>query len=153
MLERQPDFEAEDRLVAALGHLGAFAPFFGALAALVIWLTQKGRSSLLAFQALQALLFQALALVVYYVVYLGLNVMSLIYLLPLMALSDSSGGDGAWIGLLFFSLVLFSVLLLMALAALAYYLLAALAAVNLLRGRDYRYPLIGKLTENLTHRR
>ncbi len=145
--------EPEDQLVAALGHLGAFLPFFGMLLALVIWLTQKTRSRWLGFQALQALIFQGIAFALYYLVSLGMTAGYFLFALPLIALSESGWGDRAPFLLLPFMALFFGMLLLLMSAAFGYYLLAALAAIHTLRGKDYRYPWIGKLTENLTVRR
>lgn len=145
--------ESEDRLVAALCHLGAFVPFFGMLLALIVWLTQKARSPLLRFQALQALLFQGVALVLYYLVSFGLAGAYFVFFLPLIALSETGWGDRVPFLLVPFLLLLFGMILLVIAAAFVYDLLAALAAVRTLRGKEYRYPLIGKLAESLTIRR
>ncbi|WP_448334642.1 DUF4870 domain-containing protein [Bellilinea sp.] len=145
--------DSEDRLVAALCHLGAFAPFFGMLMALIIWLTQKARSPLLRFQALQALLFQGVALALYYLVSFGLAGAYFVFVLPLIALSETGWGDRVPILLVPFLLLFFGMILLVIAATFVYYMLAALAALRTLRGKEYRYPLIGKLTESLTTRR
>jgi uncharacterized Tic20 family protein len=153
MPEQTAGFDPEDRLVAAICHLGAFLPLFGMLSALIIWLTQKLRSRWLGFQALQALLFQGIASALYYVVGFGMTAAYFVFALPLIALSETGWGDRAPLLLVPFFILFFGMLLLIMVAAFIYYLLAALAAVNILRGRDYRYPLVGKLTENLTRRR
>jgi len=145
--------ESEDRLVAALCHLGAFLPFFGMLAALIIWLTQKVRSRWLGFQSLQALLFQGIAFALYYLVGFGMSVGYFVFVLPLIALSETGWGDRVPFLLVPFLFLFFGMLLLIVAATFVYYLLAGIATVNTLRGRDYRYPLIGKLTESLTSRR
>jgi len=145
--------ESEDRLVAALCHLGAFAPFFGMLLALIIWLTQKARSPLLRFQALQALLFQGVAFALYYLVGFVLAGAYFVFFLPLITLSETGWGDRVPFLLVPFLLLFFGTILLVIAATFVYYLLAALAALRTLRGKEYRYPLIGKLTESLTTRR
>jgi uncharacterized Tic20 family protein len=145
--------EPEDRLVAALCHLGAFVPFFGMLAALIIWLTQKARSRWLGFQALQALLFQGIAFGLYYLAGVMMAAAYFAFIMPLIVFSETGWGDRVPYLLVPFFFVFFGMILLMLAATFGYYLLAVLAGVNTLRGKDYRYPLIGKLTENLTVRR
>lgn len=151
--EETVKIQAEDRLVAALCHLSAFVPFFGMLAALVIWLTQKIRSRWLGFQALQALIFQGIAFGLYYLIGFGMSAGYLVFLLPLIALSESGWGDRVPFFLAPFLFLFFGMLLIIVAATFVYYLLAGLAAFNTLRGKDYRYPLIGKLTESLAPRR
>lgn len=153
MTEETLGSESEDRLAAALCHLGAFVPFFGMLMALIIWLTQKVRSPLLRFQALQALLFQGVAFALYYLVSFGLAGAYFVFFPPLIALSETGWGDRVPFLLAPFLLLFFGTILLVITAAFIYYLLATFAAVNTLRGKEYRYPLIGKLTESLTIRR
>ena len=153
MTEESLANESEDRLVGALCHLGAFVPFFGILAALIIWLTQKTRSPLLRFQALQALLFQGVAFVLYYLVSFGLAGAYFVFFLPLIALSETGWGDRVPFLLAPFLLLFFGMILLVLAVTFLYYLLAAMAAFRTLRGKNYRYPLIGKLTESLTIRR
>ncbi|MEW6505575.1 MAG: DUF4870 domain-containing protein [Chloroflexota bacterium] len=145
--------ESEDRLVAAFCHLGAFLPFFGMLAALIIWLTQKARSRWLGFQALQALLFQGIALALYYLVGLGMSAAYFVFIIPLITLNETGWGDRVPYLLVPFIFLFLGMLLLIVLAAFVYYLLAALAAINTLRGKEYRYPLIGTWVESLTSRR
>ncbi len=47
-----------DRIMAALAHVSALLPFWGVIAPIVIWVTQKDKSRFVAFQALQALAYQ-----------------------------------------------------------------------------------------------
>lgn len=153
MTERKLLSESEDRLLASLAHLGAFLPLAGLLLALILWITQQGRSALLRFQALQALLFQGIALALYYLAGFVLAGVYFVFFFPFILISESGGGEeAAWV-VIPFLVIFFGMVVLMVLAAAGYYLLAALAAVNTLRGRDYRYPLVGRWTEKLTPRR
>lgn len=145
--------QGEDRLVAALCHLGAFVSFFGILVALIVWLTQKARSRWLGFQALQALFFQGIAFGLYYLAGVMMAAAYFVFIMPLIVFSETGWGDRVPYLLVPFLFVFFGMILLMLAATFVYYLLAVLAGVNTLRGKDYRYPLIGKLTENLTVRR
>ena len=56
------DAPQDDRLIAALCHASVLASFFGLFVPLSVWLSQRERSSLLRFQALQALVFQSIML-------------------------------------------------------------------------------------------
>jgi uncharacterized Tic20 family protein len=55
----------DDRIMAALSHITVILPFFGVVAPIIIWVTQKEKSQYVAFQALQALAYQ-LSLIVFY---------------------------------------------------------------------------------------
>jgi len=48
----------DERVTAALAHAATLLPMMGALASIVIWATQKDRSRYVAFQALQAAVYQ-----------------------------------------------------------------------------------------------
>jgi uncharacterized Tic20 family protein len=47
-----------DKIMAALAHISALLPLMGVIAPIVIWATQKDKSEYVAFQALQAVVYQ-----------------------------------------------------------------------------------------------
>ncbi len=48
----------DERIMAALSHASAIIPMMGVIAPIVIWATQKDKSSYVVFQALQAIVYQ-----------------------------------------------------------------------------------------------
>ena len=51
--------------MAALAHAGIFVPTIGIVIPIVIWVTQKGKSRYVTFQAFQALVYQALLFIIW----------------------------------------------------------------------------------------
>jgi hypothetical protein len=135
----------EERTLAALAHgsvlLGAMTSGLGGiLAALVIWLVQKEKSAYVAFQALQALVYQAVVFVVTMVAWCcwGLLWMLLI-LVPLTSnpqAYDAAPPAGLWVGL---------VLMIIPLGLWGLAILYGLwGAVRCLNGADFRYAIVGR---------
>lgn len=58
----------DERIMAALSHLAIVLPFMGVIAPTVIWVTQKDKSRFVAFQALQALVYQLVLIVAGFIV-------------------------------------------------------------------------------------
>ncbi len=146
--------DREENWMAGMGHAGAIQLLWGLLLPLIVWLTQKNRSARLRFQSLQALLYQSLAAVLYLVgllLYIVMVVALFIGLLVAAGLSTNRSspieGDGSLFLLIFFIFIAVIMVYWMILILLMpiYHLFAFLAALNVLRGRDYRYPLLGKL--------
>jgi uncharacterized Tic20 family protein len=136
----------EERVLAALAHGGVLLGFFtggigGMIAALVIWLVERGKSAYAAAQALQALVYQVIAFVVVGVAWCcwGMAWLALI-LVPLW--SNPQGFEGSappaeiWIGM---------ALMAVPLGVWALTILYGLiGAVRCLQGRGFRYALIGR---------
>jgi hypothetical protein len=103
--------------------------------------TQKEKSAYVAFQALQATVYQMIGLVLVglgWCCWLGLYMLSLI---PLIA-ADNAGGDPPaifWISML----LMFAPMALMGLWTLG----GVWGAVRTLQGRDFRYLIIGNMVE------
>lgn len=145
----------EDRWAAALCHLGALAPLMGLLVALVVWITQKERSPLLRFQALQALVFQGIAGLAYLLFSIGIAFFYFVLFFPMVILSENVGRGGEVflsIFVILFGLFMVVVLFVTLIIVPAYYILALLAAWRMVKGRDFRYPLIGRLVDGIASR-
>jgi uncharacterized Tic20 family protein len=56
-----------DKIMAALAHVSALLPFMGVIAPIVIWVTQRDKSEYVAFQALQAVVYQLLMILAWFV--------------------------------------------------------------------------------------
>jgi uncharacterized protein len=116
----------DDRTLSVLAHLSMFlnlvTGFLGPVAALVIWLVYRDRSSNVAFQALQSMWYQVAWIVVLFV---GWSVT----------------------GLLMLVLIGFLLVPVMALISLVPFVHSAYAAYRVSKDGYYRYPLIADMIE------
>ncbi|HLO32492.1 MAG TPA: DUF4870 domain-containing protein [Anaerolineales bacterium] len=149
--ESHMDETHEENWVAGVCHATAILLLWGVVTPLIVWFTQKERSLRLRFQAMQAALYQAGAFIAYM---LGMAVYMLFFFgmfftLILGATTSSSKeiqGPAAVIMLIFLGVIIifwFIMLILMPL----YYLLAGFGSVRLIRGHNFRYPILGKMLE------
>jgi uncharacterized Tic20 family protein len=53
--------------MAALAHIAAIVPFMGVIAPIIIWATQKDKSEYVAFQSLQAVAYQLVMILAWFV--------------------------------------------------------------------------------------
>ena len=116
----------EERTWSVLAHLSIFlnlvTGFLGPVAALVIWLVYRDRSSRVAFQALQSMWYQVAWLVILFV-------------------------GWAMTTLLMLVLIGFLLVPVMALITVVPFVHGAYAAYRVSRDGEYRYPLIADLIE------
>ncbi|MBN1305551.1 MAG: DUF4870 domain-containing protein [Anaerolineales bacterium] len=131
----------EARWVVSMGHAGVIISFWGMLPPLVVWLMEKERSFFLKFQSIQTFIYQLIG-------NLALLLMLLLYgvgLLGIMFVLGLSGMAGASVmALLVFFFLLLLVMFLIALLLPLYHIMGQVAAVRVLQGRDYNYPVLGK---------
>lgn len=116
----------EERTVSLLAHLSIFlnlvTGFLGPVAAMIMWLVYRDRSSRVAFQALQSMWYQVAWLVIL-------------------------AAGWAVTGLLMLILIGFLLVPVMALITLVPFVHGAYAAYRTSRDGEYRYPLIADLIE------
>lgn len=129
---------SEERALAALCH------FFGVLAALIVWATQKDKPRFLRFQSLQAMAFDAVFLIVFMALMMcvmGIQVIGLLGLAFSAARSTDSPERLVLIGVgsMLLPLVMSFCIMPVSLAAL---IVRTIAAISVARGQDFRYPLI-----------
>lgn len=139
----------EDKILAALAHSMVILPVIGLLAPVLIWATQKERSSFVGFQTLQAAAYQFLEVLGYFLC-MGCYMFSTFGMMFFASfLGFAAEGEGPAAGvfpaapLALFSLVPLAILplgLLIWLAFMGYGLYGAWAT---LQGREFRYILIG----------
>ncbi|MGC9398564.1 MAG: DUF4870 domain-containing protein [Anaerolineae bacterium] len=137
----------DERIMAALAHVTILLPVWGLVSPIVIWVTQRETSQRVAFQALQALVYQLL-LVILWFVGMGCYVLSIFFGIGggmLMEMETARGG-GKIVGLMgaFFPFLILGVF---SLIGLAYMIYGLVGAVQVFRGRDFRYLLIGRWVE------
>ncbi len=116
----------EERTLSVLAHLSMFlnlvTGFLGPVAALVIWLVYRDRSTRVAFQALQSMWYQVAWLVIL-------------------------AAGWAVTGLLMLVLIGFLLVPVMALITVVPFVHSAYAAYRVSRDGEYRYPLIADMIE------
>jgi len=143
------DETKEDRWVAAMSHASAILLMWGLVSPLAVWITQKDRSPYLRFQALQATVYQVLALLAYFG-FMAVYFFSMIALFLALPLTSSGGyrpGNESLIFLLIFGIVILVVWAVILLAVPTYHLFAMIAGIQILKGKDYHYPILGKQIE------
>lgn len=143
----------EDKILAALAHSMVILPVIGLLAPILIWATQKERSSFVGFQTLQAAAYQFLE-VLGYLLCMGCYMFStfgMMFLASFLRFAAEGEGPAAEafpvVPLVIFSLApsaIFALGLLIWLAFMGYGLYGAWAT---LQGREFRYILIGSRVE------
>jgi len=135
----------EEDWVAGLCHSSAIVMIWGMILPLAVWLTQKERSARLRFQALQAFLFQLMALFVSIFALVLLFGLMVFMLMVVAAINSPTGISSNAVLFLFIAVfVLFLFLCVLLLALPTYHLFALIAWMRVTRGADYRYPLLGK---------
>lgn len=139
--------EHEDRWVAAAGHFSVIIAFWGLLAPITAWILQGKRSAWLKFQSAQMIVFHVCTLTLGFVagMFYMVGMVAFIALTGFSPESSMSSATGL-IGLvvmLGFMLIALLILLVIPL----FHITGQWAGYRVLKGDDYRYPVIGKLVE------
>jgi uncharacterized Tic20 family protein len=135
---------SNDKLMAALAHL------FGPLVAIIVWTTQKDKSRFVKFQALQALAFDVILVVVMGIVFFCIFGVMAVGMFGSMysVLGNTSSPDSIppfFMLPFMFPFTMFACIFPFSLLMLGVRLIAS---VSILNGRNYQYPLLGKWVEN-----
>jgi uncharacterized protein len=133
--------------MAALAQISVLIPFFGVIAPVVIWVTQKDKSRYVAFQSLQAIAFQ---LTMIFAWFLGMgcyvcSFFSMFLMIPLASSSESPQSIAPLFG--FTTLIPFVVMGLIFLGGFLFILYGIVAAVITFQGKPFRYAIIGRRVE------
>lgn len=144
MTEQRVAITSDDRLLAGLAHL------LGWVVALIVWATQKDRSRYVRFQAVQALAFDGVVIVVVFLLMGCLMggfflVMFLTMAGTMAAANSGDPGSLAWFFWLPFGQFLIWIPMVLGMGAV--FLIRLFAAWNVLQGRDFRYPWLGRQVE------
>lgn len=134
----------DEKITAALAHVTVLLSFWGILAAIAIWVTQKEKSAFVAFQALQVIIYH-LASIAVEMVLMALYMCSFFLFIPFSAGAEKASEGAATATPLFF--LPFCVFPLFFLAMFGFVGYALYAAWETLQGRDFRYVIIGKRLE------
>lgn len=137
---------AEERVAGSMAHAGMFMPLIGMAVPLCILLADRQGSAELRFQSAQALAFQLLSnllgvlfSVLLAVLYLPILILGISLQGPAQTDLVSSTVPVLLVLVLIFLLVMIAATLLLPLFAL----FAFIASIQVLRGREYVYPLLG----------
>ena len=138
----------EDRWVAAMGNFSILILLWGILAPLTAWILQGQRSPFLKFQSMQTVAYQAVVNVLYFgaVFIYMLGFFAFVAVTGLVGVAQDGGlplGMLSLVAFIGFSLLAFVIFLLIPL----FHILGQWAGYRVLKGDNYRYPLIGRLVE------
>jgi uncharacterized Tic20 family protein len=143
--ETQPGPSQEERLLAALSHIAILFSALGIIVPAVIWVTQREKSPYTAHQALQALVFQGVAILVS----LAALAFFICSLLGVFASVFPEAGNEP-LGEIIFGLimaVLFISVCIMSLGQLIFIWYGINAAVVTFFGKEFRYLFVGRRLE------
>lgn len=130
--------------MAALAHLTIMLPVMGVIAPIVIWVTQKDKSEFVAFQALQAVIYQLL-LFLGYLIGMALYMCSIFGMVAISpALTESRDMDPFALFGLFSPFIIFGLIMIV---GIVYILYGIYASIRIFQGINFRYVLIGKKLE------
>jgi len=128
---------SEEKILSGISHLGVILGWLGAGVALLIYLTQKDKSSFTGDHAKQALGFQVAIIVVF----------SILGILTAGGMAGNILREGSW-GVPFPPLG-FGALGLLGILRLAVIIYAVVAAVNAFNGQEFKYVLIGDFVDQI----
>ncbi len=133
----------DERIMAALSHVSALLPMMGIIAPIVIWVTQREKSKYVAFQSLQALAYQ-LVMILAWFIGMGCYMFSFFgtfITIPFSAPSPDSQTVSPIFGLLFMvPFLVFGSIFVGGFLMVAY---GFFAAIRTLQGRPFRYAIVG----------
>ena len=141
-----PTGTQNDRIMAALAHVTVILPMMGVIAPIVIWVTQKEKSESIAFQALQAVVYQLTLILIGFVgmaCYMCSFFGIFIFMIPFSTGDAPNGFPIEALGVFFPFLIMAALMF----VGLIYIIYGLVGAVQVLRGKDFRYILIGRWLE------
>ena len=137
--------DKNDQIMAALAHVTIVIPLIGIIAPIVIWATQKEKSEFIAFQSLQAVIYQ-LTIVLAYFVGIGCYMCSFLGMfltIPFASEDTSAQFQPIMLG----TFIPFCVMGLLLVGGLIYVLYGLIGALLVFQGKDFRYVVIGSWLE------
>ena len=136
--------DKEDHVVGAVCHSTSALLLWGIITPIAVWITQHERSKFLRFQALQALIYQGIGLVAYFAFMMLYFVFFFGFMgAAMFAGNSASSAAPAWLGIA--ALPFLGIICVFAIAGLVYPALAFVAAVRVLNGHDFHYPILGSI--------
>lgn len=130
-------YASEEKILSGISHLGVILGWLGAAIALIIYLTQKDKSSFTGDHAKQALGFQIAVIIIF----------SILGIFTAGGMVGNMFTEGSW-GVPFPPLG-FSALGLLGVLRLAVIVYALVAAVNAFNGQEFKYAVIGDFVDQI----
>jgi uncharacterized Tic20 family protein len=134
----------DERIMAALSNISVLLPMMGFVVPIVIWVTQKEKSRYVAFQSLQALVYQ-LCMILAWFVGMGCYMISFFGTFFTLPFSDSSQSVSPIFALGF--IIPFLVFGAIFIGGILFVIYGVVGAVMTLQGKAFRYVIIGKRVE------
>jgi len=132
------DSSAEERFAVSMGHFAVIIPLWGLLSPAYLWISQGKNSEYLKFQSAQTTLYQ----IVVNLLYFGLTFLAIALGVVSMFLFASFMDMGEWTPVAGM-MVMICLLGLVGMIIPLFHILGQWAGLQVLRGRGYRYPLLG----------
>lgn len=134
-----------DKIMAALAHVSAILPLMGVIAPIVIWATQKDKSEFVSFQALQAIVYQLLMILAWFVG-MGCYMLSFFSMFLTIPFSGSGGDVDPTIAPFFMAgfFVPFIILGAIFIGGAIFILYGIFGAAMTFQGKNFHYIVIGK---------
>ncbi len=137
----------DERVMASLSHVSALLPMMGVIAPIVIWVTQREKSEYVAFQALQALVYQ-LVMIAAWIIGWGFYMCSFLVTFATIPFMSSSESSHSLDPLFFVSMIIpFLVLGAIFLGGFVFIVYGVVGAAMAFQGKPFRYLLIGSRIE------
>ena len=138
-----------DKIMAVLAHVSAILPFMGVIAPIIIWTTQKDKSEYVAFQALQAVAYQLIMILAWFVG-MGCYMLSFFAMFLGIPFAGESGQVDPSIAPIFAVgfMVPFLVFGAMFVGGALFVIYGLIAAIQVFQGKDFRYIIIGNWLES-----
>ena len=137
--------EHEDRWVAAMGHFSVIIAFWGMLAPVTAWILQGKRSAWLKFQSAQAVAFHVCVLLFGFAAGALYFFGAFVFIILTGFSGDARMSSPAGILGVVIMFGSMAVALLMALVIPLFHIMGQWAGYRVLKGDDYKYPIVGKL--------
>jgi uncharacterized Tic20 family protein len=140
--ETPPVITSDERLLAAVAHL------FGLLVALIVWATQKEKSLFVRFQSVQAIAFNGIVMLASMALSGCLGVLMVLAMLVGVTFIETQAAPGEmdWLFLIQ-PLSIFLIFILWMPFSLLLLVIRVVAAWSVFRGKDFRYPVLGRQVE------
>jgi uncharacterized Tic20 family protein len=143
MNDNHAPLSSDEKLMGAIPHL------FGLLVALVMWMMQKDKSRFVKFQALQALVFDVVVMIVMGVLFACLFGVMFLGTFGSMVMTVEAASSPDEMAPFFMLPFMFPFTIFACVFPFSFFLLIVriVAAVSVLGGRNFRYPILGSWVE------
>ena len=132
-----------DKIMAALAHISAVLPLMGVIAPIVIWATQKDKSEYVAFQALQAVAYQLVMILAWFI---GMGCYMISFFTTFLTIPFSEGTGETSLPITF--IIPFIIFGLIFVGGAIFVIYGIIGAINAFQGKNFRYIIIGNRLTN-----